>query len=141
MKFMKKNEIHLSFCIWGFQDISHSEITVIMGVSPSGIHIEGERMNSKSSRLAKENGWFLDSSTDKLIPFEEQMDSLLDILESRKESLKTICNNYYCEFSLALYIYSDEESTPSVHLSSRYHTLAKELKFEFDLDLYCLQNA
>ncbi|WAC14446.1 DUF4279 domain-containing protein [Dyadobacter pollutisoli] len=139
---MTKNKIHLSFCIWDFEDITHDKITELIGRNPSKIYNKGEARNKEFPlRITKTNGWILDSTADKSIPFEEQMDSLLDILESRKELLKPICNKYYCEFSLALYIYSDEESTPSVHLSSRYHALAKELSFEFDLDLYCLQNA
>lgn len=139
---MKKNEIVLRFCVWDFNDITHAELTERFGINPSSVHVKGEAMNPKfSQRLAKENGWILDATTDKFTSFEEQMHFLLDILELRKELLKPVCDKYYCEFSLALYIYSDEESTPSVHLSSRYHDLAKELKFEFDLDLYCLQNA
>lgn len=139
---MKKNEIVLRFCVWGFDDITHAELTERFGTNPSAIHIKGEPMNPKfSPRIAKENGWFLDATANKFTSFEEQMDSLLDNLESRRELLKPVCDKYYSEFSLALYIYSGEESTPSVHLSSRYHDLAKELRFEFDLDLYCLQNA
>ncbi|WAC14443.1 DUF4279 domain-containing protein [Dyadobacter pollutisoli] len=138
---MDKNEIHLSFCIWGFKDITHDKLSKILEIAPSKIFIEGERMNPKFSQLAKENGWFLDASTDKFTPFEQQMDSILDLLTPKVELLKPICDIYYCEFSLALFINNNEESTPSVHLSSRYHDLAKELRFEFDLDLYCLQNA
>jgi hypothetical protein len=139
---MVRNEIVLSFCVWDFNDISHDELTKIFGTNPSKVHIKGEAMNPEfSPRLATENGWILNATTDKFTSFAEQMDNLLCILESRIVVLKPICSKYYCEFSLALFIYSDQESTPSVHLSSRYHALARELDFEFDLDLYCLQNA
>ena len=138
---MEKNEVKLSFCVWGFSDIGHDEVSAILGVNPSKIFVEGERMNPKFTRLAKENGWFIDAPTDRYAPFNEKMDALLDIIESNKEGFESISRKYYCEFSCAIYIYNDEESTPSVHLGSRYTSVTKTLNIEFDVDLYCSQNS
>ena len=137
---MKQNRIELGFSVFDFEDITHDELTAIFGVSPNRIHVKGTQMNPSSPRLAKTNAWML-YAVDYEASFDEQMDSLLDILERRIEQLKPICKKYYCEFSLALYIYDNEVSMPSVHLSSRYHELARELNFEFDLDLYCLYHS
>ncbi|WP_176885189.1 DUF4279 domain-containing protein [Dyadobacter soli] len=139
MEATEQNRIELGFHVFDFEDITHDDLTVIFGVNPNRIHIKGTQINPRFPRLAKANAWML-YAADYEASFEEQMDSLLDILEQRTEELKPICDKYYCEFSLALYIYNNEVSMPSVHLSSRYHALARKLNFEFDLDLYCLQD-
>lgn len=138
---MKRNEVKLSFCIWGFNDINHDELTEILEIKPSKIFIEGKRLNPKFPRLAKENGWFIDPPVARYASFSEKMTALLNIIEARREKLESICKRYYCEFSCAIYIYNDEESTPSVHLDSRYNNVTRDLNIEFDMDLYFLQNA
>lgn len=135
---MKKNEISLSFCIWGFDDITHDQLTKLLDCIPSEVYVKGKRKNPKFSGLAKENGWIIDSQYDKYTSFDIQMNALLDILEPKKKILETICKQYYCEFSCALTVYADNgESTPWVHLNSRYNNLVRDLNIEFDLDLYC----
>ncbi|PWG82123.1 DUF4279 domain-containing protein [Pararcticibacter amylolyticus] len=53
---------------------------------------------------------------------------------------KPLCEKYECEFSCALFVYfGNGESTPWVHLNSRYNKLIKELDIEFDIDLYVFQ--
>ncbi|HEY9044682.1 MAG TPA: DUF4279 domain-containing protein [Ohtaekwangia sp.] len=136
---MRKNEIIVRFCIWDFDDISHETITEHIGVSPIRIYVKGERMNEKLPQVAKRNGWLYESPLGKYACFEDQMNSILDILESKTEILNPLCERYYCEFSCALFIYNNEESTPWVHLNSRYNSLIKRLNIEFDFDIYCHQ--
>ncbi|MBZ5858567.1 DUF4279 domain-containing protein [Flavihumibacter profundi] len=136
-----KNEINLSFCIWDFDDITHSEITRLVGLQPSKIYIKGENKNTIGSALVKENGWIINASLVKYSSFEDQMNYLLDIIEPKIDVFKSLCEKYYCEFSCAVFIrYGNGESTPWVHLNSRYNKLIKELNIEFDIDLYCLPN-
>jgi hypothetical protein len=67
------------------------------------------------------------------------MNALLDIIEPKLDLFKLFGPKYYCEFSCALFIsYDNEESTPWVHLNSRYNRLIKELNAEFDVDIYRL---
>lgn len=134
---MTKNETQLSFCIWNVIDISHEAISNLLEITPSKVHIKGERLNPKFSKLATQNGWFLDSPAGPGASFEQQMDALLDILDPKMEVLKTICNKCYSEFSLAVWINDRCESMPSIHLSARYHAFANQLKSEFDVDMYC----
>lgn len=73
--------------------------------------------------------------------FDEQMNKMLDIIEQKIDLIKPLCQKYYCEFSCAIFIcYDNGESTPSIHLNSRYNRILKDLDIEFDLDLYCLSN-
>jgi hypothetical protein len=136
-----KNEIILRFCIWDFDDISCDEMTQLIGIKPSKIYIKGQKKNAIGSALAERNGWLLDSPLNKYSPFEDQMNSLLDIIESKIDIFRVLDKKYYCEFSCALYIYFDnEESIPWLHLDARYNQLIKELNIEFDVDIYCLPN-
>lgn len=135
-----KNEIDLSFCIWDFDDITHSEITQLIGLQPSKIYTKAKK-TTIGLALAKENGWIITTALTKYSSFDDQMNSLLDIIESKIDVFKPLCEKYYCEFSCAVFIrYGNGESIPWVHLGSRYNKLIKELKIEFDIDIYCLPN-
>jgi len=136
-----KNEVVLSFVIADFDDIGHEEITKTLGIIPSRIYIKGQKKNPNFSGLSKRNRWIMGSSLDKYASFEDQMNEMLDIIESKIDLFRPFCEKYHCEFSCAIFIrYDNEESTPSVHLNSRYNRVIKELNIEFDVDLYCLPN-
>lgn len=136
-----KNEIYLDFCIWGFEDITHEDITKTFNIQPIKIYKKGEKINPNFSKVSSQNGWRIASGLNKYASFEDHLNVLLSTIESKFELFKSFCTKYYCEFSCALYIYyNNEESTPSVHLTSRYNKLIKELNLEFDIDIYCLPN-
>lgn len=136
---MKKNEIYVSFRIWEFEDVTHEYITQLVQIEPTSIVVKGDKKNPKNpdSPLKKYNGWLLKSKLAPYGTFEDQMNSLLNVMEPRIPALKSLCEKYSCEFSCALYLYFDNgESTPSVHLDSRYNNLIKDLNIDFDIDLY-----
>lgn len=134
-----KNEIVLKFGIWGFTDITHTDITKSMGLNPSKVYIKGERKNPKFPALAKENGWVLEPACDQYSSFETQLKKLLQIIESRIDIVKSYSLKYTCEISCVVYIYFENgESIPSIHLSSDYNNIIRELNLEFDIDIYCL---
>jgi len=136
-----KNEVVLDFCIWGFEDITPDHITEALGIQPVKVYIKGQKTNPKLVKVAKRNGWRMGSGLDKYASFEDQMKTMLDIIECKIELFRPFCEKYYCEFSCAIFIrYDNEESTPWVHLDSRYNRLIKDLNIEFDFDLYCLPN-
>jgi len=136
-----QNEIVLTFCIWGFTDITHDEITKSMGIMPSKIYVKGERKNPKFPGLAQVNGWLLEPMCDRFSSFEIQLKYLLQIIESKLEIVKKYCSKYTCEISCGVFIYFENgESTPSIHLDSEYNKVIKELNLEFDVDIYCLPN-
>ena len=136
-----KNELDLSFCIWGFEDITPENLTQLLSIQPFKIYTKGQPKNPNFSALAKQNGWVMRPLTNNDASFEEQMNALLNIIESKIDLFKPLCDKYYCEFSCAVYIrYNNGESTPWIHLNNRYNELIKKLKIEFDVDLYCLPN-
>lgn len=136
-----KNEIILDFCIWEFEDITHDDITRMLGIQPIKVYIKGQKKSLKPSNFTKQNGWRMGSTLDKYTSFEDQMNAMLDIIESKIDLFRLLSKKYYCEFSCALFIYyNNGESTPWVHLNSRYNRIIKELNIEFDVDIYCLPN-
>lgn len=136
-----KNKVSLSFCIWNFEDVSHDEITNLLNITPTKIYVKGQKRNVTSNALIKENGWLLNSPLSVYSEFEDQMDSLLALLEPNLDALKLVSKKYYCEFSCAIFIYfNNDESTPSMHLTSQHLKFMNELNIEFDTDLYCLFN-
>ncbi len=138
---MENNQVILSFCIWNFEDISHSDISEMLGLLPEKTYVKGEKRNPNNldpnSPKIKNHGWLLGSGLDEHAPFEDQMNNLLNKLEPRVSVLKSLCSKYYCEFSCGMFVYRDNgESTPSVHLNDRYNNFIRELNVEFDVDLY-----
>lgn len=134
-----KNEIIVSFGIFDFNDVSHTDITNSLGIIPVKIYVKGEKKNIKNpdSPFIKRNGWVMDSGLNKYSSFEDQLDLLLATIESKIDIFKPLCERYYCELSCALFIYFDNgESPPWIHLGSKYNKILKELNIEFDLDLY-----
>src|SRR5947207_2552824 len=104
-----KNDVVLRFCIWGFNDITHDEITNAMEVSPTKIYIIGQKKNPKFAALAKENGWLLEPKCERGSSFDTQLTSLLDILEKKKEVIRNYCAKYMCQISCGVYIYYGNE--------------------------------
>lgn len=134
-----KNEIRLSIGIWGFEDGLHNDISSKLNVRPTQVFVKGQPMNTFSTRPAKKNAWFIEPKLGYYAPFEEQMDEFLDIIESRKEVFKELGTKYLIEISCGLYINTDtDESTPSVHLTKRYHKVMQDLDIEFDVDIILL---
>jgi len=111
-----RHEVDLRFCIWGFEDLIHSEITSKLGIEPLKIYIKGERKNPKYSAVSKNNGWIMKPLREKLASFEDQMEAMLDVIEANKDAFKFFTEKYYCEFACAVFIRDDNgESAPSVH--------------------------
>ena len=138
---MKKNEINLRFSIFEFDDITHDDITKLLGYQPKFVRIKGEKKNPRNinSPLIEVNTWTIDSGLESHLDFGHHLNALLDILEPRIDVLIPICEKYYCEVSCGMFVYFDNgESTPWIHLDSRYREMTKKLKIEFDLDLYVL---
>lgn len=136
-----KNKIYLDFSIRDFNDITHDEITTLIGIQPVKIHMKGHKRNpnNKNSPLITSNNWFMSSGISEYSSFDDHINSLLNILESKIDVLQPICERYYCEFLCAFYTYKgNNESTPWIYLDKRYNQLIARLNIAFVLDLYVL---
>jgi hypothetical protein len=127
-----KNKVYFEFTIRGYEDI-----TCMLGITPSKVYIKGEPMNPRIVIKAEQNGWRIKNPLDEYTSFEEQLEAMLDLLEPKIDILKPLSEKYECEFSLAIFIFNRNESTPWVHLTKRYNDFIRKVEVEFDLDLYC----
>ena len=131
-----QHEVYVDLKIMDFDDLSHKEIIDLIGSEPTIVYIKGERINPKFSRLAKKNGLVFSSPFCKHGAFDIQLNSILDLIEQKYDVFKLLSSKYYCEISCTTYIDVDaDESTPWIHLNSRYNKLIKELNIEFDVDI------
>ncbi|RKR85078.1 uncharacterized protein DUF4279 [Mucilaginibacter gracilis] len=136
---MAKNKVVLDLRISGFEDIKHDELTQLIGFQPIMVFVIGDKRNPRNpnSPLIKRNSWLMGSGLDEYASFDDQMNAMLTIIESKLDIFRDLSKKYYCEFSCAIFTYADNgESTPWIHLDSRYNKLIKEVDIEFDLDLY-----
>lgn len=131
-----ESEIHLTLGIWGFTEISHNEISDIVGLQPVKVHIKGERINPKFLTVSKENGWMYTHSKMVTRPFEEQMNELISIIKDTGGGLKQLSSKYYCELSCAVFKKGEDESMPWVHLTKDHVQFLNDFNIEFDLDIY-----
>ena len=130
----------MSLGIVRFEGITHGEITNLIGIQPTLILKKGDlkNLNNLTGPIRKYNHWIYEVPLSNNTSFEEQMACLLDIIEPKIGVLKILAEKHTLEISCVLYVYAGtEESTPSIHLDSRYRNVLKEVNIEFDLDLYC----
>ena len=131
-----KNYVDLSFCIGEYNDITHQELTELLGLEPIKVYVKGEPKHPHHPATWSSNRWYYKPALEEFASFDEQMEAIYDVLTARKEVLKPICERYYCELSCEVFIYADsEESTPWIHLGTKYNDLVKELNIEFDVDI------
>ena len=134
-----KNYVDLALYIHDYDDITHQELTAMIGLQPIEVQVKGERrypQHANSIAVYNRNRWIYKPDLDQFASFDDQMDAIYEALIARTDVLKPLSEKYHFELSCAVFIYVDaEESTPSVHLDEKHTALAKELKFEFDVDI------
>jgi hypothetical protein len=80
-----KNKLDLTFIIYDFNDMSHEQISEMLGIQPTYVRLKGEKRNHRNpdSPLVKDNGWGIGSGIDPFADFDSHMEALLDIIEHR----------------------------------------------------------
>lgn len=132
---MTKNELILRFTIWDYEDIKHTEISEVLDLVPHKIYVKGERINEKSPRISKRNGWIYGKPYGNNDDFEEQLNIILNVLEPKIPILKDYAKKYTCEFSCAMFLNNREQSVPWIHLDKRFNAFIREVDAEFDFDI------
>jgi hypothetical protein len=133
-------EVYLE--ISDFEDITHAQITDLLGVKPSRIYIKGQPFNPNFGSVALRNRWLLYAyeAAEPRPVFENQFDALLTLVMPRMAAFQDLCHRYTSVVGCAVKIYfGNGESTPSVHLERRHVEMLEALTAEFDVDIYCRQ--
>lgn len=136
---MKSNKVEVYLEISEFEDLTHAQISQLLGLEASKVYIKGQAVNPKAGRLAPYNRWLLFGyDPDQPRPlFEEQVDALMAQVMPRLAAFQALCHRYSCELKCAVMAYAGNgESTPSVYLERRHLEWLHALKAEFDVDIY-----
>lgn len=136
---MKKHRISVDLRIVDLK-VNPSIITDKLGIVPTKTWVKGQRVSEKISRAHDSNGWLFSPDVPQEIEFEELMRHLMDIFESKKETLKEISESAYIELSIALYLYydNDEDSIPWIHFTKPEMDMLNAIGAEVDFDIYVL---
>lgn len=136
------HKLFISFGIYDFEDISHDEISKIMELQPSKIFIKGERRHPNFLIKANENSWIIHSNNYGYGSFEEQMNSLISLIESKKHELKEFKEKYYLEISCALRIAKNvNEYIPSIYMTREMLEILGALSISVDYDVYLVEES
>lgn len=139
-----KNELHLSYLIDGFEDITPEEITALTGVAADIVWIKGQPKLPRLKSVAHSNRWLVKAKYQPTKDFDmecldKQMKYLMDVLNSNKDVFKMLGQKYNCEILCGIYIYTDsKESTPWIHLTKEHNHFLSEYNLEFDVDIILL---
>ena len=128
------NELSVRFCVWEFNGKTHDEISEVLGIKPTLAFTKGLPIEPKRVSIAKFDAWFYEADTNQKLPFEQQINILLDIIEGNMDGFKSICSQHKCEISLFMLLFPDE-STPWIHLTKRYHQVMGQLDITLDMDI------
>jgi hypothetical protein len=140
---LKKDQNHTTLKFSGFLQ-SLEEISERLGLTPTRTWLKGEEYyrgfgEHRKIRIREENFWALDwrRETDQWI--QEQIDEFLSVVVApRKELIKEISKECYCEFSVAQYVYNG--CNPGFHFSKEVLAQIQFIEAELDMDIYCLSN-
>lgn len=130
---MNGNYLNLSFCIWEYDDIDDQEISLSLGLSPSIVYNRGQPIDSNRSMLAEYNGCVFHAFQLDEDAFEDQMNNILDILETKIPLLQVYAQKYDCEFLCLVLLNNREESTPWIHFDKRYNGFIRQVNVRFNL--------
>jgi hypothetical protein len=137
---MKQHIVELRFGIWGFEDITHEKLTMLIGVEPVRKYFKGQLVNKKlpNGKISEENGWVM-ASPESIHKenFEIQMNHFLKLAKTHIDLFNKLCSKYHCEFSCAIFLDSESsDNMPWIHLGDEYNSLFGKWNVHFDFDIY-----
>lgn len=127
------DESHVYFGVFDFEE-DFSVITESLGLAPSESWRKGDPSPQKSIRT--HTRWSLRSPSAATASFEEQIRTLLSLLETRATQVRDIAQRF--EAGICCYAYYHQEYNPEVHLPSDLIQRLGALSLSVDFDLYFL---
>lgn len=129
---MTENLVYLR--IKGFEG-PLNDITKVLNLEPTGGGMAGESMPGKKTRIIRKiSSWDLKSSLSGETEVTEHIESLLDIVESRKLELLELAGKYEAELLIVKYV-SDEFNT-IIHVRKDQMRRLSDLNLEIVVDFY-----
>lgn len=137
---MKQNKTHVYFRVFNVEPPElFSELT---GLTPTKVWRAGDLRfptKPKSQMTHKQSGWELQSALPLETDWEEHVEALLAILETRAEQVQRVTAQFESGIQCAIYYY--DGCNPGVHLSRLLVARLSALRVYVDFDIYCLSGA
>ncbi len=128
----RANEYKAYFAVAG--DFDPSEITQMLGISPSEAWKKGDR-NEKTHYERKFSRWNLDSQLDHFASLETQVMDVLDQLQTKSAEIAEIKKTHTAYMQLVGWFHSDY---PGMHFEEELIMGLAKLHLSVDFDFYYL---
>jgi Domain of unknown function (DUF4279) len=129
------SEIAVALRLTG-QDFSPEKVTPLLGVSPTKTWRIGDTVQNTLLKR-KHDGWEFALPLQAALDLEAQLCALLDLFESRRDSILEICERFGLEVEVACAVYVTDEA-PIMHLSPRIMRRIATFNADLDIDLILL---
>ena len=130
---MKTNEVaHVSFRVVGF-DGSPDQISAELGIDPDQHWIKGEPINDKGG-IQTHSRWAITRPIGIEDSLQNQLGALLDLLEKRADSVRSVADNY--EAGICVYGHIQESTYPETYLKPETLARLAGLNLSLDFDFY-----
>ena len=84
-------------------ELRPDEINKILGLEPTSSGLKGERFSTRHNGVRRTSFWLLQSPLDASQPLEEHLEWLLDRLEPKTDSIKSLVEKWYGDFFCGLF--------------------------------------
>jgi hypothetical protein len=129
------DQIHIYLSISGFEPAPPAQITALVGLEPTAAWTDGDRVPGHSRARRPGSAWRIQSPLPRTASFQDQIQALLEILESRANQVRAAADRYHAQISCAGYFAS---FNPGFGLSAGHVARIAALGLSMDFDLYCL---
>lgn len=130
----EKYETYAYFWISGA--FATSEITAVIGISPTETREQGEPMKYRPGKIREESVWKVHSPLPRdEIFMDAHISALLGVLEPKRDVRKTLQSKYETGINCVGY-YTD--ANPGFHMSTELIQKLADWNVPVDFDLYCL---
>lgn len=130
-----KEQIDSYAYFWITGDFTASDITQIIGISPSHTFAKGDNIPSRPGKTRDHSNWELHSPLPRNVTFiDSHLKALMELLERKKEIIKNLQTEYETGINCVGYY---TNSNPGFHLNKHLVQQLAELNLDIDFDLYC----
>ena len=129
------DEIHVYLSVSGFEPAPPAEVTALLGLEPTAAWKDGDRVPGRPDARRPGSAWRIQSPPPRTATFEDQLQALLEILETRADQVRAAAKRYHAQISCAGYFAS---FNPGFGLSAQHVARIAALGLSMDFDLYCL---
>ena len=130
----RQSEIKAKLKIADFE-CSPEEITEILGICPTKIWRNGEKVHPRAKNVYKSNGWMLASPCDPVnSSVDQQIEPLLSIIKPHIDAFEKLPSGIYIELACIIRVADYRE--PAIWFSADTIRIIAQMRASIDIDVY-----